>query len=83
MGRGREGAALDGRALGAAVVPQDDLARIGAAQDQVGVEAREAARQHRRLAVEDVLGRLLLEARVPHLHAWPTKNQPRTTSVSS
>ena len=66
VGRGRERTALDGRPLGAAVVPQDDFARVGAAQDQVGVEAGEAARQDGRLAVEDVLGGRFLEAGVPH-----------------
>ena len=66
MGRSRQRTALYGRTFRATVIPQNDFARVGAAKDQVRVEAREAARQDWRLAVEDVLRRRFLEARVPH-----------------
>ena len=48
------------------VVPEHHLARVGAADDQVRVEAGERGAHHRRLAVEDILGRRLLELGVPH-----------------
>lgn len=65
MSHGRQRTALDRSAFRAAVIPQDDLSGIGASQYEVGMEAGKTAGQHWRLAMEDVLGRRLLEARVP------------------
>ena len=45
----RQRRALDGRALVAAIVPQHDLPRVGAADDQVRVELGEARRHDGRL----------------------------------
>ena len=47
VGAGREGRPLDGRPLVVPVVPQHDLAAVGAAQDQVGVEPGHRERQVR------------------------------------
>jgi len=66
--RGAEWRTLDGRALLDAIVPQHNLARIGAAEDQVGIELGKAGGHHRALTVEDILGRGLLELGVPHHH---------------
>ncbi len=62
---GGEGGPLDGGPLVVAVVPQHDLAAVGAAQNEVGMEAGEHRRHHRGLTVEDELGSLLQATATP------------------
>ena len=57
---------MNGRSFVASVVPHDDLARIGAGDDQVGMELGKTARSDPTRAVEDVLGRVGLELGVPN-----------------
>ena len=59
---------VDRGALLHPVVPQHDLAGVGAAEDQVRVKFGKARRHDRALTVEHLLRRLLLELGVPHHH---------------
>jgi hypothetical protein len=52
VGAGGEGRPLDRSPLIVAVVPEHDLAAVGTAQNEVGVEAGKNSRHHRGLAVE-------------------------------
>ena len=65
VGGGGERRALDGGAPLYTVIPEHDLPRVRPAQQQVRVEAGERHAHQRRLTVEHILGRVLLEARVP------------------
>lgn len=62
----RKRAPLNRGSLGASIVPQNDFPRVGAAENQIRMEARKTARENWTLAVEDVLGSRFLEAGVPH-----------------
>jgi hypothetical protein len=60
-----EGCLLHGRRLGTSV-PEQDLARVCAADDEVRMKRGELRRQNIRLRVEDELGPVV-EIQVPHL----------------
>ena len=66
VSRSRKGRSLNGGPfLAYTVIPEHNLAGVGAAQNQIGVESRESGRHDLRLALENVLGRRLLKPRVP------------------
>jgi len=56
---------LDWSSLVAAVIPHNNLARVGSRNHQVGVEVGKAAGSNPAGAVEDVLGRIGFEFGVP------------------
>jgi hypothetical protein len=62
----RQRCPLYGRSLLDAVVPQDDLSRVGAPQDEIRMEACELSREDGALTVKDVLGGGLFEFGVPN-----------------